>query len=60
MTREEVRELEEVLAVYQRDPEGAFKKLLEIVVRKKLEVETQPIIQKMEKKIKKIKKEVGI
>jgi DNA transposition AAA+ family ATPase len=57
MTKEEVKELEEVVVMWQRDPMEAYKKLLEIVVRKKLEVETQPHLKRMERVLNRIKKE---
>lgn len=56
MTKEEVKELEEVVVMWQRNPVEAYKKLLEIVVRKKLEVETQPHLRRMERVLNKIKK----
>jgi hypothetical protein len=56
MTKEEVKDLEEVVVMWQRNPVEAYKKLLEIVVRKKLEIETQPHLKRMERIINKIKK----
>jgi hypothetical protein len=56
MTKEEVKELEEVVVMWQKSPVEAYKKLLEIVVRKKLEVETQSHLKRMERALNRIKK----
>jgi muramidase (phage lysozyme) len=59
MTKEEIKDLEEVLDMYSRgEIRQAFRRLLEIVITKKMETETDPCLKRMDRIIGKLKKEV--
>jgi muramidase (phage lysozyme) len=59
MTKEEIKDLEEVLDMYSRgEIRQAFRRLVEIVIAKKMETETEPYLKRMDRIIGKLKKEV--
>jgi hypothetical protein len=57
MTKEEVKDLEEVIDMYSRgEIRQAFRRLVEIVIAKKMEIETEPYFKRLEKVIKMLEK----
>jgi hypothetical protein len=57
MTKEEVKDLEEVIDMYSRgEIRQAFRRLVEIVIAKKMETETEPYFKRLEKVIKMLEK----
>jgi hypothetical protein len=57
MTKEEIKDLEEVLDMYSRgEIRQAFRRLLEIVITKKMETETGPYFKRLDRVIRMLEK----